>query len=133
MDRVCLTKDGKIIEMQSGGMVDRQGKSYFSSIEDYNGYMKACDELELSRLMTLKKNALNAGYTEDQIEVKWVTDAEWAAIQEADKPVPTYREKRVAALPSIGDQLDMQYWDRVNGTTVWQDMITKLKADIPKE
>ena len=35
--------------------------------------------------------------------------------------------------PSIGDQLDMQYWDQVNGTTTWKDAIAKVKADNPKE
>ena len=34
--------------------------------------------------------------------------------------------------PSIGDQLDMQYWDQVNGTTTWKDAIAKVKADHPK-
>ena len=34
--------------------------------------------------------------------------------------------------PSLGDQLDMQYWDQVNGTTTWKDAIAKVKADHPK-
>ena len=34
--------------------------------------------------------------------------------------------------PSIGDQLDMQYWDAVNGTTTWKDAIAQVKADNPK-
>ena len=34
--------------------------------------------------------------------------------------------------PSIGDQLDMQYWDKKNGTTTWVDAITKVKTDNPK-
>ena len=28
-----------------------------------------------------------------------------------------YKSDRAAAYPSIGDQLDMQYWDKKNGTT----------------
>ena len=35
--------------------------------------------------------------------------------------------------PSIGDQLDMQYHDQLNGTTTWKDAIAKVKADNPKE
>lgn len=38
-----------------------------------------------------------------------------------------YRELRVRDLPSIPDQLDMQYWDLINGTTKWVDMITANK------
>jgi len=34
--------------------------------------------------------------------------------------------------PEIGAQLDMQYWDEVNGTTTWKDAIAKVKADNPK-
>ncbi len=34
--------------------------------------------------------------------------------------------------PSIGDQLDMQYWDKKNGTTTWVDAIAKVKSDNPK-
>ncbi len=33
---------------------------------------------------------------------------------------------------SIQDQLDMQYWDNVNGTTTWKDHIAKVKDDNPK-
>ena len=34
--------------------------------------------------------------------------------------------------PSIQDQLDMQYWDRKNGTKTWEESIDKVKADNPK-
>ena len=34
--------------------------------------------------------------------------------------------------PSIGDQLDMQYHDELNGTTTWKDAVAKVKADNPK-
>jgi len=35
--------------------------------------------------------------------------------------------------PSIGDQLDMQYWDKVNGTTTWKDAVAQVKSDNPKD
>tara|TARA_R110000744_G_scaffold183450_1_gene302775 strand:+ start:427 stop:705 length:279 start_codon:yes stop_codon:yes gene_type:complete len=41
-----------------------------------------------------------------------------------------YQRDRV--YPSIGEQLDMQYWDNVNGTTTWKDAIAKVKSDNPK-
>lgn len=41
-------------------------------------------------------------------------------------------EARILAYPPIGDQLDMQYHDSVNGTTTWADAITKVKTDNPK-
>ena len=41
-------------------------------------------------------------------------------------------EDRRLAYGSIQDQLDMQYWDKVNGTTNWEDHIAKVKSDNPK-
>lgn len=34
--------------------------------------------------------------------------------------------------PSIGDQLDMQYKDKLNNTTIWFDTIAAIKAAHPK-
>ena len=39
---------------------------------------------------------------------------------------------RAAAYPSLEEQMDMQYWDSVNGTTTWKDAIAKVKSDNPK-
>ena len=43
-----------------------------------------------------------------------------------------YISARQDAYPSIGDQLDMHYWDAGNGTTTWKDAIAKVKSDNPK-
>ena len=43
-----------------------------------------------------------------------------------------YKTDRAKAFASIGDQLDMQYWDAVNGTTTWKDHVAKIKSDYPK-
>ena len=44
-----------------------------------------------------------------------------------------YQRDREIAYPSIQEQLDMQYWDKVNSTPNWQDAIAKVKSDNPKE
>ena len=49
---------------------------------------------------------------------------------QAEYDANQYQRDRV--YPSIQDQLDMQYWDKVNGTTTWQDAIAKVKTDTPK-
>jgi len=51
---------------------------------------------------------------------------------QAEYDANQYQRDRATAYPSIQDQLDMQYWDKVNGTTTWQDAIAKVKADTPK-
>jgi hypothetical protein len=43
-----------------------------------------------------------------------------------------YQRDRAIAYPSIQDQLDMQYWDKINSTTTWQTAIAKVKSDNPK-
>ena len=168
MRRVCLTTEGKLIEMQSGGKVDRlprdhgifndayvkgknlalsEGKTEqeaeavgnIAAEAAYLLYINECDALEAMRLNTLKQNAINNGHLESDIEVKWVTDEEWAVIQEANKPVPTYAELRRAEYPPIGDQLDeiLRFLDEsgmvltpglAQTITDWK----QVKVDIPK-
>ena len=36
-------------------------------------------------------------------------------------------KNRVDAYPTIGEQLDMQYKDKLNGTTTWDDHIAEVK------
>jgi hypothetical protein len=49
---------------------------------------------------------------------------------QADYDAKQYQRDRV--YPLIQEQLDMQYWDSVNGTTTWKDAVAKVKADNPK-
>jgi len=49
---------------------------------------------------------------------------------QAEYDANQYQRDRV--YPSIQEQLDMQYWDKVNGTTNWEDAIAKVKSDNPK-
>ena len=51
----------------------------------------------------------------------------------AEYGVKQYQRDRELAYPPIGDQLDMQYWDKVNDTSTWQDAVAKVKLDFPKE
>lgn len=56
----------------------------------------------------------------------------WKTEYDAHVVATAYQGKRAAAYASIGDQLDMQYWDAVNGTTTWKDHVAKVKSDNPK-
>ena len=66
--------------------------------------------------ITLVQSAIDAART--------TLNTEDAAVQ--------YKEDRREAYPSISDQLDMQYWDKKNGTTTWVDAVAKVKTDNPK-
>ena len=43
-----------------------------------------------------------------------------------------YQRDRAVAYPSIGDQLDMQYHDKKDGTTTWEDAVQAVKDANPK-
>ena len=60
------------------------------------------------------------------------TDNELNAAYTAWKNANEYKEKREEDYPDWKTQMDMQYWDSVNGTTTWKDAIAKVKSDNPK-
>jgi hypothetical protein len=92
----------------------------------------------------IKKINTNAKYTyqdEDINSIQWldgttpipVADIEAKMTElQAEYDANEYQRERATAYPSIQEQLDMQYWDKVNGTTNWEDAIAKVKSDIPK-
>ena len=45
---------------------------------------------------------------------------------------PDYAILRSQEYPSREEQLDMMYWDKVNGTTTWEDTIQAIKDKYPK-
>ncbi len=95
--RICIVKATKrIIEMQSGGEVDRLPREHesFKSDEEYAKYLLDCDALEVMRLNTLKQNAINAGYFENDIEVKWVTESEYEAAKLTDPVEQVLKKER---------------------------------------
>lgn len=87
MFRICRRKsDNHILEMQSGGKVDRLPLEAFKNEEEFHAYLIECDNLENARLNTLLQNALNAGYSVEEVEIFWATEEEYAQAQ-ADDPV----------------------------------------------
>ena len=94
-------------------------------------------------LLQLGKNAnryrLNQSITPHKI-IEWdskntdsqPTDDELNAAYIDWKNANEYKQKRIKAYPDLEEQLDMQYWDKKNGTTTWVDAISKVKSDNPK-
>ena len=54
------------------------------------------------------------------------------AAAEALVAANAYKDQRATAYPTIQEQLDMQYWDGVNGTTIWADTVASVKSENPK-
>ena len=71
-------------------------------------------------------------------EIVDCTPEEIAAIEDtnatiiAELEATAYIYARQDGYPSMEEQLDMQYWDSVNGTTVWADTIAAVKEANPK-
>ena len=82
------------------------------------------DEEDINRITWIDGNPTNI--TNEQILAK---QAELQAAYDAKQ----YARDRAKAYPPIGDQLDMQYWDKINATSIWSDLITTIKSDNPKE
>ena len=57
---------------------------------------------------------------------------EWGLTVDDDVIDRVILDLRDKAYPSWKDQLDMQYHDKKNGTTIWEDMIQEIKEKYPK-
>jgi len=98
--------------------------------------------MAISKLEAIQSLQPNAQYVLRGDDLTWIseditepTDAEITAEQErlqAEYDNNQYARDRAVAYASVKDQLDMQYWDSVNGTTTWKDHIAQVKADNPK-
>jgi hypothetical protein len=51
---------------------------------------------------------------------------------QAEYEAKQYQRDRQTQYPSITDQLDMLYWDKVNGTENWLKSIESVKNRFPK-
>ena len=62
------------------------------------------------------------------------TDAQLSAVEAAAdlfERQNAVRATRRASYGDLGDQLDMQYHDSVDGTSTWKDHVAKVKTDNP--
>jgi anaerobic selenocysteine-containing dehydrogenase len=88
----------------------------------------ATQEIEEAKPMYKQVNNERLEFTEADYDQAIVD----LANSKFDEQQNGYIEARQQAYGSVQDQLDMQYWDGVNGTTLWADHIAQVKADYPK-
>ena len=77
-------------------------------------------------------NGERVDLTPEEVEIILNDWTEYEYARQLDEEANGYKVARQAAYASIQDQLDMQYWDNVNGTTTWKDHIAQVKSDNPK-
>ena len=61
-----------------------------------------------------------------------VAEQGYDIVEGPDVVEPDYATLRQQEYPSREEQFDMMYWDKVNGTTVWEDTIQSVKDKYPK-
>ena len=90
--------------------------------------VEATAEIEAAKPLFKQVNNERLEFTDDDY-AQAVTDL---ANSKWDTQQFGYVQARQEAYGSIGDQLDMQYKDLLNGTTTWKDHIATVKSDNPK-
>jgi len=95
----------------------------------------------IEAILKINPNAQVSVNADDINQITWLNgttpiskadiEAKMVEVQ-ADYDANQYQRDRAIAYPSIQEQLDMQYWDSVNGTNTWQDKINEIKTKYPK-
>ena len=97
-------------------------------------YLRAIDSLRKGSSYTAMSDKYEDIIWQDNnttIPTKQECEDELKRLEEEDKNTQ-YQRDRVTSYPSIQEQLDMQYWDKKNGTKKWEEFIDKVKLDNPK-
>ena len=79
-------------------------------------------------------NGQGAYIKEWNLSIAKPTDAQLSAVEAAadlSERQNAVRATRRASYGDLGDQLDMQYHDSVDGTSTWKDHVAKVKTDNP--
>ena len=93
-------------------------------------YMDAIKEINPSAQCNMWSNNLS--------EIEWTNGTVPIPVEDIEAKATEIETRdahikpRHKAYPSLGDQLDMQYHDNVNGTTTWKDAIQAVKDANPK-
>ena len=85
--------------------------------------------------INVDQNGINGSITEWNLDIAKPTEAQLNALEAQANEVErinNIRSQRANNYPSLADQLDMQYWDKINGTNKWQQAINAVKQKHPK-
>ena len=77
-------------------------------------------------------DANGAAIFSDTKPYTWSQVSAEKALLETEYDNKQYQRDRAKAYPSLKEQMDMQYWDKVNGTNNWETRIAEIKAQFPK-
>jgi hypothetical protein len=82
------------------------------------------------------RNDGNGSYIKEwNLDIAKPTDAQLNALEAQANEVErinNIKNQRAKEYPSIQEQLDLQYWDKINNTTKWEEAINAVKTKYPK-
>ena len=94
----------------------------------------------IEAILRINRNAQVSVNGSDIDNIQWIDTQpiakelilEKVAELQAEYEAKQYQRDRQTQYPSIADQLDMLYWDKVNGTENWLNSIESVKSRFPK-
>ena len=97
-----------------------------ATLEEFRAEAQA--EINAAKPINKSVNGVISEYTEEE----YSRAVEDSANEKFNQQQFGYIKARQDAYGSIADQLDVMYWDKVNGTNTWKDHIAQVKSDNPK-
>jgi hypothetical protein len=92
-------------------------------------------EIDFRNEVKLQDDGNGAYIKEWNLDIAQPTEIQLNALEaqanEIEK-INNIRSQRANNYPSLADQLDMQYWDKINGTNKWQQAINAVKQKYSK-
>jgi hypothetical protein len=94
--------------------------------------------LLVKSIKSINPNAKFILVGDDLNNIEWIEGTAPISISQIENKIEELKSKeahiypRAKAYPSIEEQLDMQYWDKINGTDTWEQAINAVKAQYPK-
>ena len=124
-----------------GGFIMNSDNTFLSAVENLCGGAWFSLEGDEDTYENIKCWMIGNGNLTDESKIP--TKEEVEAEVERIKNKEVYKRQRTGQMVDgvvttdtiylpIEEQLDMQYWDAVNGTTTWKDHIAAVKAKYPK-
>jgi hypothetical protein len=95
----------------------------------------------IKSILAINPNAQVSVNAEDINQITWLNGTAPISTNEilvkqqeliAEYNSKQYQRDRAKAYPSIQEQLDLQYWDKINNTDNWEQAINAVKAQYPK-
>jgi hypothetical protein len=95
----------------------------------------------IKAILAINPKAEISGSSEDVNQITWLNETKPISadkiLAKQKELIEEYKSKqyqrdRAKEYPSIQDQLDMLYWDKVNGTENWLKSIESVKNKFPK-